>query len=526
MKLQRSSGVLLHITSLSSRGEIGDLGQEARAFLDFLACARVHVWQVLPLSPTGYGNSPYAATSAFAGNTNLISLETLADWGWIAPKRLEGVGAPGEYVDFTRVAEEKVPLLEEAARNFLARGPLEAGFKSQWEQYERFCHSEASWLADYALYAVLRRALGTGAWADWPEPLKRRNAAALVRAASEHGPALAVEQALQFAFALQWKELRNYATQNGIRIMGDVAIFVSMDSADVWAHPELFELDEDLKPIAVAGVPPDYFSRTGQRWGNPVYRWSVLEEQGFDWWIERMRQACRLYDIVRLDHFRGFEAFWRIPAEEETAVKGDWIKAPGRELFGALESALADEVCARADGSSGRLPLVAEDLGEITPEVIALRKEIGLPGMKVLQFGFSDKGAHAHLPHCHTCDTVAYTGTHDNNTTQGWWDAATETEHAAMDALVGPVDGRPCWPLMRATMAGVAELAVVPAQDLLELGAEARMNTPAVAAGNWSWRAPQGSWSPDVAERFKALVEVTDRDCDPLARPQEEGDSA
>jgi 4-alpha-glucanotransferase len=290
--------------------------------------------------------------------------------------------------------------------------------------------------------------------------------------------------------------------------MGDVAIFVNMDSADVWVHPDLFDLDKDLKPRRVAGVPPDYFSPTGQRWGNPLYRWDVLEERGFGWWIERIRRAIRLYDVVRLDHFRGFEAYWSIPADEETAVNGEWVKAPGRELFQALEKAL------------GPLPLVAEDLGVITAEVDALRLEMGMPGMKVIQFGFSDEGAHAHLPHRYTPGTVAYTGTHDNDTTQGWWKTVGKVERGAVEALAGPVSGRPVWPLIRATAGSVAELAVVPAQDLLELGSEARMNTPSVAAGNWSWRAPEGSWKPELAARLAALVEVTDRDNDPLGEAE------
>jgi len=294
------------------------------------------------------------------------------------------------------------------------------------------------------------------------------------------------------------------AVRSAIRILGDVAIFVNMDSADVWVHPEIFELDEDLKPIRIAGVPPDYFSETGQRWGNPLYRWDVLAGQSFDWWIDRVRRATELYDIIRLDHFRGFEAYWAIPAEEETAVNGGWLKGPGLELFQALERTL------------GPLPLVAEDLGLITPEVDALRLELGLPGMKVLQFGFSNKGAHTHLPHRFEPNIVVYTGTHDNDTTQGWWQTASDAEHKAVEALLGPVGGRPVWPLIRAAQDSVAGIAVVPAQDLLELGSEARMNTPAVSTGNWEWRAPDGCWTGDLAQRLAAIAEVTDRDNDPL----------
>jgi len=514
MAFQRSSGVLLHVTSLPSYGGIGDLGPAAHEFVGFLARARQHVWQVLPLGPTGYGNSPYAATSAFAGNPLLISLEFLSDWGWLDASRIADLNGHAGAVDFIRVEERKLPLLFEAAGNFFDRGPRDPSLAAQWRQFEEFCRAESAWLSDYTLYAVLRRQYGTGAWAEWPEPLRRRQPEALAQAIEQHRRAIAQEQALQFAFSLQWHNLREAAARSAIRILGDVAIFVNMDSSDLWVHPEIFDLDENLKPRRVAGVPPDYFSPTGQRWGNPLYRWDVLAERGFDWWIDRIRHACSLYDIVRLDHFRGFEAFWSIPASEETAVRGEWVKAPGLALFHALESAL------------GPLPLIAEDLGVITPEVDALRHELGLPGMKVVQFGFGDKGAHIHLPHRYTPDTVAYTGTHDNNTTLGWWQAAGKEERAAIEAYVRPVGMQPVWPLIWAIEASVAQIAVVPAQDLLELGEKARMNTPALAAGNWSWRAPEASWTPELAARLAALAEATDRDNDPLGEPKEEGGPA
>lgn len=505
MRFERSSGVLLHVSSLPSPGGIGDLGPAAYEFIEFLAAARQHVWQVLPLSPTGYGNSPYAATSAFAGNPALVSLELLRDWGWVSAEHLAELPGPSARADFGYVEEKKLPMLAEAAWNFLERGPREPKLAGQWVAYEKFCRAEAVWLEDYALYAVLRRKLKTGAWIVWPEPLRRRAPEALQEAREKFAGEMAVERALQFAFSRQWHELREAAARHSIRILGDVAIFVSMDSADVWQHPELFELDGELKPVRVAGVPPDYFSATGQRWGNPLYRWERLAEAGYGWWIERLRRSCSLYDMIRLDHFRGFQAYWAIPAEEKTAVKGEWVKGPGEPLFRALEAAL------------GPLPLVAEDLGLITPEVDALRERLGLPGMKVLQFGFTDKGAHIHLPPRHTVDTVAYTGTHDNDTTEGWWRKATKPERAAVEALVGPVGERAAWPLLRAVSASVAEMALAPAQDLLELGSEARMNTPAEPAGNWGWRAPQDAWTEALAERLAALVEVTDRDCDPLA---------
>ncbi len=510
MEFERSAGVLLHISSLPSRGPIGDLGPAAHEFLRFLAAGKQHLWQVLPLSPTGYGNSPYAASSAFAGNPYLISLEVLRERGWIGDQQVSALADQPGAVNFDAAESVKLPLLYEAARSFIDRALDDPKTEEQWEQFEEFCRDEAAWLNDYAYYAVLRREFKTGAWTAWPEPLKRRDPQALQQFGAAHGRELVEEQVLQFAFSLQWDALRQAAELVGIRILGDIAIFVNMDSADVWVHPELFELDEQLSPVRVAGVPPDYFSMTGQRWGNPLYKWDVLKERGFDWWIDRIRRATELYDIMRLDHFRGFEAYWAIPAEEETAVKGEWMKGPGVELFKALEGAL------------GALPLVAEDLGMITPEVEVLRHATGMPGMKVMQFGFGDKGAHPHLPHRYTLDTVAYTGTHDNDTTRGWWQTANEKERAAVEAYVGTVGEQPVWALIRAAQASVAQLVVIPAQDLLELGSGARMNTPSVPAGNWSWRAPAGAWSAQIAERLAALAEVTDRDNDPLGQAEDQ----
>ena len=518
MDFKRSSGVLLHISSLASRGVIGDLGPVAHAFIEFLARARQHIWQVLPLSPTGYGNSPYAASSAFAGNPYLISLEMLCEWGWMGREQIAAIGAPSIAVDFQSVEQRKLPLLLEACGNFLDRGPLDRALAEQWSAFLEFCRSEADWLDDYALFAVLSREFRTAAWAEWPEHLRRRSPDALAVARTKYNRTIALERALQFAFFEQWRALRQAAARHCVRILGDVAIFVNLDSADVWAQPEIFELDAELKPIRVAGVPPDYFSRTGQRWGNPLYRWDVVEAGGYRWWIARTRRAMQLYDIVRLDHFRGFEAYWAIPAAEETAVNGQWVKGPGVSLFRALQEAL------------GPLALVAEDLGMITAEVDELRETLELPGMKVLQFGFGDKGAHIHLPHRHRARTVAYTGTHDNDTTQGWWDAAQEKERKAAEALLGPVQGRPAWPMIRAAAGSVAQMAIVPAQDLLEMGSNARMNTPSVADGNWTWRAPEGCWTEALADELAALTEVTDRDNDPLGErsggKDEDGDQS
>jgi 4-alpha-glucanotransferase len=517
MDFQRSSGVLLHVSSLPSFGGIGDLGPAAYDFVGFLAEARQHIWQVLPLCPTGFGNSPYAGSSAFAGNPYLISMEFLSDWGWIDGQRIAGQAGRSGPVNFEEVEQRKLPLLYEAAASFLERGAQDPKLAEQWKAFGEFCASERNWLNDYALYAVLRREYNTGAWTAWPEPIRKREPQALAESTAKHARALGIEQVLQFAFDRQWADLRKAAARAGIRILGDIAIFVNMDSSDVWMNPDIFELDEDLHPIRVAGVPPDYFSVTGQRWGNPLYRWDVLAKQGFDWWVQRIARSCQLYDIVRLDHFRGFESYWSIPADEETAINGEWVKAPGLELFRALEAQL------------GPLPLVAEDLGMITKAVDELRLELAMPGMRVIQFGFSDKGAHMHLPHRYTPSTVAYTGTHDNDTTFGWWQHSDDHVHAAAEAYVGTIpssngSASPVWPMIRATAASVAQLAVVPAQDLFELGSEARMNTPSVAVGNWSWRAPEGGWAPGLAARLAAIAEVTDRDNDPMAKPDEEAE--
>jgi 4-alpha-glucanotransferase len=495
----------MHISSLPSYGGIGDLGPEAYKFLDFLAASKQHIWQVLPLCPTGYGSSPYSGSSAFAGNPALLSVEFLCDWGWISSERIAGLPERGGNVDFQAVESRKLPVIYEAARNFLDRGPNEEHFQGQWQRFAAFCTAEATWLNDYAYYAVFRAQYNTGAWAAWPDPIRRREPEAMAAAEAQFAHDLAVEQVLQFAFDEQWRSLRAAAAKKKIRFLGDIAIFVSMDSSDVWANPGLFQLDEDLQPIRVAGVPPDYFSPTGQRWGNPLYKWEALAETGYAWWVQRIRRSVMQYDIVRLDHFRGFEAYWSIPGNEETAVNGEWIKAPGAELFDRLAHVL------------GPLPLVAEDLGVITPEVDALRLSQDMPGMRVLQFGFGDAESRNHLPHSFKPGTVCYTGTHDNDTTVGWWQKASNSERATFETYLGPERMSVVWSLMRASAGSIAEMSIVPAQDLLNLGSEARMNTPAVAVGNWSWRAPENAWTEDLARGLSDLVEVTDRDNDPLA---------
>jgi 4-alpha-glucanotransferase len=496
MPLERSSGLLLHITCLPSYGGIGDLGPAAYAFADFLAAAKQRLWQVLPLNPTGYGNSPYGALSAFAGNPLLISLELLADRGWIDQERLDEVPGRTGNVNFEEVTAKKLPLLEEAARNFLRTHSAE-----EWASYEGFCRENGTWLETWAQFTVLRRLFGYKPWTDWPDEFKRRNPQALKRLSAEHGEELATARALQFAFDRQWSALRQYCAARDIRFIGDVAIFVSFDSADVWTHPELFELTSELAPVRVAGVPPDYFSATGQRWGNPLYRWDVLEQSGFAWWVDRIRRARFLYDLIRLDHFRGFEAYWAIPAHEETAVNGTWVKAPGAALFSRLGQEL------------GELPFIAEDLGLITKEVDHLRDQFNLPGMRVLQFGFSDRGAHLHLPHRYIPNSVAYTGTHDNDTTRGWWEhGASDAERAAVRAYIEADGDEVVWPLIRAAATSVAEICLYPVQDILEFSSDARMNIPSRPEGNWSWRCPENVLTPALAEKLGALTEVSDRD--------------
>lgn len=495
MNFERLSGILLHPTSLPARGGIGDFGPAAYEFLDFLAAARQGLWQVLPLGPLGAGGSPYSSTSAFAGNPLLISLERLAERGWIDAARLASLPAPGARVDFAQIREIKLPLLFEAAGNFLAG--RDGGQRARFEQ---FCRDQAVWLDDAALFGALRRRHGFVSWNQWPAKLARREPAALDQARRELAAEIDRTRVLQFAFFEQWRALRRTCAQRGIRIIGDLAIFVNYDSADVWTHPDLFQLDAALQPEVIAGVPPDAFSATGQRWGNPVYRWDVLQARGYDWWVERMRWACRACDIIRLDHFRGFEKYWEIPATEPTAVHGRWVEGPGDDLFQVLGRVL------------GELPFIAEDLGFITPEVHALRRRLNIPGMRVMQFGFGDPGAHIYLPHKFEPNTVVYTGTHDNDTLVGWWKSgATDGERRAVRAYLGePADGIH-WAFIRAAAASVAELCVVPVQDVLGLDSSARMNVPSRSEGNWGWRLSPGALTADLAQKLAELATATDR---------------
>jgi 4-alpha-glucanotransferase len=505
----RLSGVLLHITSLPSHGGVGDFGPAAYRFVDFLKASKQRLWQVLPLSPTGYGSSPYSALSAFAGNPVLISLELLAEAGWIAWEKLNGLPGDDGPADFEAAMKLKLPLLEEAAGNFIDRATDE-----QKAGFHKFCQENSYWLTDYATYSVLRERYEFASWNQWPKEFALREQDAMTSVLTEHARKLVIEQAMQFFFSEQWSALRKYCCEREIRIMGDVAIFVSYDSADVWTHPEIFELDEERNPIRVSGVPPDYFSANGQRWGNPLYKWGVLKERGFDWWVARIRRSLALYDTIRLDHFRGFEAFWSIAADEETAIHGQWVKAPGQELFQRLKEVFGD------------LPFVAEDLGVITPEVDELREHFGMPGMRILQFGFGDRGSHLYLPHRCVPNTVIYTGTHDNNTTQGWWrDDCGENERRNVQVYLQKIndDREIVWAMIKAAARSVANLCIFPLQDILHIGSEGRMNTPSAPAGNWTWRYHPNALHPDFATQLAAIMEMTDRDnyTEPV-----EGDSA
>jgi 4-alpha-glucanotransferase len=505
MSFPRSAGVLLHPTSLPSRGGIGDFGPAAYQFVDSLAAARQGLWQVLPLGPLGYGNSPYSSTSAFAGNPLLINLERLASHGWIDQEKISGLPRESGPVAYDRIFAMKMPLLFEAGRGFIANAS--AGPR---ERFDRFCVENAWWLDDFVLFDALRARQKLASWNEWPQELARREPSALDRARKELAGDLRVRSALQFAFYEQWQALRRYAAQNKIRIVGDVAIFVNYDSADVWTHRNLFRLNDNLESEVVSGVPPDFFSKTGQRWGNPLYRWDVMKEQGYEWWIQRLRWATRNSDYIRLDHFRGFDQFWEIPAADPTAINGRWVDGPRDDLFHTLREAL------------GGLPFFAEDLGYITPEVHALRERLKIPGMAVLQFGFGDDGAHMYLPHRAT-GKVIYTGTHDNDTTIGWFNSgAADHERRNAECYLGRCEDGVHWAFIRAAQNSVADFALIPMQDVLGLGSEARMNTPSLDNGNWSWRLAPEQFTPELRAKLANLAEVTDRLPQPFPLPPDE----
>jgi len=488
--MQRSSGILLHPTSLSGPFKIGDLGKEARLFIDFLTKAGQSVWQILPLGPTGYGHSPYNALSAFAGNPVLIDLQQLVDSGELECSHLDQAIKESMVLDFGQVHEVKNDLLLEAGRNFFkaCEGPRRDAF-------ETFCIEQSDWLNDFSLFMALREKFSGQAWFEWPEDLRTRQRQTLETYRTELSQRCLLHKYQQFVFAEQWTALKDYANGKGIRIFGDIPIFVAYDSVDVWANQHLFQLDDKGRALAVAGVPPDYFSKTGQRWGNPLYRWDRLADDEFHWWQRRFEHQLKCSDLVRVDHFRGFQACWSIPAMETTAVNGHWEDVPGRELFTKLFSPRHD------------LPIIAEDLGIITPEVEKLRDDFGLPGMKILQFAFDSGPDNPYLPENHVANSVVYTGTHDNNTTLGWWRGLSREQKDQVREYLQL--NRPKMPqeLIRLAMSSVAKLCIIPCQDILGLDSKSRFNTPGCATGNWEWQMKPDALTGELAEKLFCLTE-------------------
>lgn len=496
MKFPRSSGILLHPTSLPGRFGLGSLGDEAYRFVDRLAKARQRYWQVLPLGPTGYGDSPYQSFSAFAGNPLLIDLERLQSEGLLTREDLLDAPAfPTEAVDYGWVIPYKLAKLRAAFERFEAEATSD-----HRRAFEAFQREQEAWLLDYARFMAFKDHFDGAAWSEWDLGVRSRRPEVMATYSERLAAAIRFYAFLQYLFFSQYLLLKEYAAKQGVGIIGDLPIFVALDSADAWSHPELYFLDETGHPTVVAGVPPDYFSETGQLWGNPLYRWDVFKETGFAWWIERLKKALTLYDVVRIDHFRGFEAYWEVPATEPTAINGRWVKGPDRDLFSAIERAL------------GNLPIIAEDLGVITPAVEALRDQAGLPGMKILQFAFGAGAENAYLPHHFPRACVVYTGTHDNDTTRGWFEQATEAERAHVRAYAGCQVGEGTDHLIHLALGSVADLAVVPMQDWLDLGTQARMNVPGRAAGNWAWRMGPGDFDDLLVERIRMQTELYGRE--------------
>lgn len=484
----RDAGVLLHPTSLPGGYGVGDFGDELTAFLDWAASAGMRIWQTLPLNPPGFGNSPYGCLSSFAGNPLLISPQRLLQEGLLPHAAVEATpDFADDHVEFPRVAAFKHRLLRMAWERIEDRSGL-----------DEFTDEQRDWLDDFALFMALKDRTGGAPWWTWDRAVADRDERALARIRKELAPEIDFHRFVQGLFFRQWAAVRAAAAARGIRIFGDVPIYVAHDSADVWAHRELFQLDGRGMPTVVAGVPPDYFSATGQRWGNPLYRWDVLRESNYRWWVSRVRASLRLADIVRLDHFRGFAAYWEIPAGEPTAIHGRWMPGPGRELFDAIEESI------------GELPLVAEDLGFITAEVHELRRSIGVPGMKILQFGFAQADS-PHLPHRYEPETVVYTGTHDNDTACGWFMSAPDEERRAAEAYLGATEETIAPAMVRAVYTSVAQTAIVPVQDILGLGEEARMNRPGDSQHNWGWRLGADALTREDAARLRRLAEISGR---------------
>ena len=495
----RTCGIILHPTSLPGRYGIGDLGDAAYRFVDFLIASGMSLWQVLPLGPTGYGDSPYQSFSAFAGNPLLVSPDTLVTQGLLTPEDVRHVPRfHADKVDFGPVIEYKTALLQTAYERFASGDHALLRF-----EFEVFSKSSASWLDTYAMFRVLKNMHGGKSWNEWAQPLALGEPAAVAEALEDKLDEIESIKFGQFLFFRQWLELKKHCNDRGIRIVGDAPIFVAYDSSDAWANRRQFKLDARGNPTVVAGVPPDYFSKTGQLWGNPIYDWDAMRRDGFEWWIDRVRASMELFDAIRLDHFRGFCACWEVPAGEETAVNGSWVPAPGMALFLAIRDALPS------------LPILAEDLGVITPDVVELRDAFGFPGMRILQFAFGGDSKNIDLPHNYIPNCIVYTGTHDNDTTVGWY-TDPKRKHATKERSLCREylhsDGLEIhWDLIRAAFASIADTAIVPMQDVLGLGSEARMNLPASASGNWMWRMPHGALTTRLSRRLHRLAEIFGR---------------
>ncbi len=486
MRFDRSSGILLHPTSLPGPYGIGDIGPQAHRWVDFLSRAGCRLWQILPLGPTGYGDSPYQCFSAFAGNPYLISPDLLVESGLLTQDDLESMPPfDNERVDFGAVIPWKLRLLDQAFERFRQQGSTQMR-----DEYIQFQEQHSFWLDDFAIFMALKEYHGGGSWVSWPAELRDRVPEAIQEAKETLNESIRKHVFRQYIFYRQWTELRKHTKDKDMLIIGDIPIFIAHDSADVWANPRLFYLEESGEPEFVAGVPPDYFSPTGQRWGNPLYRWDLQVESGYQWWIQRFQSVLSLVDIVRLDHFRGFAGYWEIPGDAETAEKGRWVPGPGADFLTALEKAL------------GELPIIAEDLGVITPDVIDLRDSFNLPGMKILQFSFAAGPSDKFLPHNYTEHSVVYTGTHDNDTVRGWYERVTEKEKDFYRRYLQRDGSDVPWDLIRTCWSSVAVFSIAPLQDFLSLGNEARMNYPGNPSGNWTWRTSAGVWDKALENRI------------------------
>lgn len=501
MAFKRSSGILLHPSSLPGPYGIGDLGPQSFRFVDWLSSTGCKLWQILPLGPTGYGDSPYQCFSAFAGNPYLLSPDDLLADGLVTESDLDELKSlPASRVDFGMLIPKKLDLLQKAFSRF------QTNPEQLREAFDYFCAENASWLDDFALFMALKEAHGGGAWNGWPEALRSRKKAAMTKAKKELAESIMRYSFYQFLFFKQWNKVRKYANDKGIQIIGDIPIFVAYDSADVWANPDLFFLDKSGNPTVVAGVPPDLFSTTGQLWGNPLYDWKIHKKENYTWWLSRVSASLKFMDILRFDHFRGFAGYYEIPAEHKTAEHGRWVPGPGKDLFHAVDKFLGDGLITPGTG----LPVIAEDLGVITPDVIELLEAFDLPGMKVLQFGFTEP-INPFLPHNYIPNCVAYTGTHDNDTAMGWHSSAPDHEKDFAHRYLG-VDGHDfAWDLIRAVWKSVAVFAIAPMQDVLALSGEARMNFPSRLGGNWEWRMSDNDLRDGHAAGLRDLNWLTNR---------------